>query len=80
MKEWSRPADSGNRNHAKFCPDCGNRIYHYSPNDPLTIKLKLKPVRLSDNSLWQPTAHIWLSEKQDWYQVPEGVSGADKQT
>lgn len=22
LKEWGRMADSGNRNHAMFCPDC----------------------------------------------------------
>ena len=28
MNEWERLADSGNRNVAKYCPSCGNRIYH----------------------------------------------------
>ena len=30
MAEWSRLADSGNTSAAKFCPTCGNRIYHFS--------------------------------------------------
>ena len=77
MKDWSRPADSGNISAAKFCPSCGNRIYHFDPNDP--DKLKLKPSNLSDTSIINPTVHIWVSEKQDWFQIPEGVKVFDKQ-
>ena len=79
LKEWSRSSDSGNINTAKFCPDCGNRIYHYNPDDQTTIKLKLKPVKMSDDSIFEPTAHIWISEKQQWYQIPPGVKVFDKQ-
>lgn len=41
LKEWSRIAESGNKNIAKFCPSCGNRVYHYNPDDLSTIRLKL---------------------------------------
>ena len=79
MQEWSRSSDSGNTNNAKFCPGCGNRVYHYNPADTTTIKLKLKPVNLSDDSLFQPTAHVWVSEKLSWYEIPDGVNVFDKQ-
>ena len=77
MKDWSRTADSGNVSAAKFCPSCGNRIYHYDPNEP--DKLKLKPSNLSDTSIINPTVHVWLSEKQEWFQIPDGVKTFDKQ-
>lgn len=77
MQEWSRVADSGNISAAKFCPVCGNRIYHFDPNVP--DKLKLKPSTLSDTRVINPTAHIWISEKQDWFQIPEGMKTFDKQ-
>lgn len=77
MKDWSRPSDSGKISAAKFCPTCGNRLYHFDPNEP--EKLKLKPSTLSDTRIIQPTVHIWVSEKQDWYQIPEGVKTFDKQ-
>lgn len=77
MKEWSRVADSGNVSAAKFCPSCGNRMYHYDPNEP--EKLKLKPSNLSDTSILNPTVHIWVSEKQDWFQIPDGAKTFDKQ-
>lgn len=77
MKEWRRLADSGNINGAMFCPTCGNRIYHFNPNEP--EKLKLKPANLSDTSMINPTAHVWVSEKQAWYQIPAGVKVFEKQ-
>jgi hypothetical protein len=77
MKEWSRPADSGNISAAKFCPSCSNRLYHYNPKQP--EKLKLKPSTLFDTRIIQPTMHIWTSEKQDWYQIPDGVKICEKQ-
>ncbi|MCL9781720.1 GFA family protein [Vibrio sp. S4M6] len=77
MSDWSRVADSGNTNSAKFCPTCGNRIYHFDPDQPGMIKLK--PANLSDTSIIHPTAHVWVSEKQDWFTIPEGVQAFDKQ-
>ncbi|MBD8512717.1 GFA family protein [Photobacterium sp. CAU 1568] len=71
MADWSRPADSGNTSAAKFCPTCGNRIYHFNPKQPDAIKLK--PSNLSDTRVIQPTAHVWVSEKQDWVSIPAGV-------
>jgi len=79
LKEWSRVAESGNKNSAKFCPTCGNRIYHYNPEDLSTIKLKLKPTGLSDAALFKPSAHIWVSEKLSWYQLPNDVKSFEKQ-
>lgn len=77
LKEWQRLAESGNKNYAKFCPNCGNRIYHFNPDQPETIKLK--PCNLDDTSIINPTVHVWVSQKQAWYQIPEGVQQFDKQ-
>ncbi len=77
MKDWSRNSDSGNISAAKFCPSCGNRIYHFNPNEP--DKIKLKPSNLSDTRIINPTVHVWVSEKQDWFQIPDGVKTFDKQ-
>ncbi|MFV8819407.1 GFA family protein [Haliea sp. E17] len=77
LAHWERSSDSGNINAAKFCPTCGNRIYHYNPADP--GRIKLKPSTLDDTSIIQPTTHIWVSEKQDWFEIPEGVTVHEKQ-
>lgn len=79
LAQWSRSADSGNKNNAAFCPTCGNRVYHYNPDDLSTIKLKLKPVNLHDSTIFSPTAHVWVCEKLSWYQIPEGVKVFEKQ-
>jgi hypothetical protein len=79
LKEWSRDADSGNKNHAMFCSTCGNRIYHYNPANPGTVKLKLKPVKLIDGEIFKPSAHVWVSEKLSWYQIPKDIKVFEKQ-
>lgn len=56
MQEWRRLADNGNTNGAKFCPICGNRIYHFNPDDP--DKIKLKPSTLNDTRVIPPSMHI----------------------
>jgi hypothetical protein len=63
MKEWRRAADSGSTSAAKFCPTCGNHIYHFNPADP--SRIMLKPSTLADTSLINPTIHVWVREKQD---------------
>ena len=71
MKEWRRSSESGNINAAKFCPNCGNRIFHYNPDDPTKIKLKLKPVDSESACIFEPTTHLWVSEKVEWVEIPE---------
>lgn len=79
LHEWARIADSGNKNIAKFCSGCGNRIYHYNPDDTDTIKLKLKPVNIATAELFEPSAHVWVCEKLSWYKIPDGIKAFDKQ-
>lgn len=71
MSNWSRACDSGNVNAAKFFPTCGNRLYHFDPSDSSTFRLK--PSNLSDTRIIEPTMHVWVSEKQDWFEIPEGA-------
>lgn len=77
MKYWERLSDSGNTNGAWFCPTCGNRMYHVNPAQPEIIKLK--PGTLSDTRMLAPQAHVWVSEKQDWFVIPDGVPQFDRQ-
>ena len=79
LSSWSRPTDSGNINSAAFCSACGNRIYHINPAQPELIKLKLKPVNLDDDSIFEPTAHVWVKSKLSWLQLPEGTKVFDTQ-
>ncbi|MGS2717469.1 GFA family protein [Eionea flava] len=87
MRQWERKAESGHRNIAYFCSGCGNRIYHLNPFAPQSIKLKLKPTCSSglntlteeDAFLFSPSAHIWVSEKVAWYELPEHLPAYAKQ-
>lgn len=79
LKEWSRGADSGNTVNCKFCPHCGNRVYHYNPDDMATIKLKLQPQNLVNAELFKPSVHVWISEKLSWFKLPDDVKAFDKQ-
>ncbi|MBM7071336.1 GFA family protein [Shewanella sp. 202IG2-18] len=73
LSTWNRVADSGSDNTAKFCPSCGNRVYHFNPSQPELIKLKLKPVGIQDTSIFKPQAHVWTKEKQAWFVLPDDV-------
>ena len=79
LKSWERKAESGNRNRAMFCPSCGNRIYHFNPDAPEVVRLKLKPVDLNYSEIFAPQAHVWVSEKLDWFQIPSNVKVFPKQ-
>lgn len=76
LAQWSRIAESGNTNAAAFCGTCGNRIYHLNPAQPEIIKLK--PSNLSDTRVIQPTKHVWVSEKQEWFLIPAGAEVFEK--
>lgn len=73
MGEFRRIAESGNTNVARFCKGCGNRVYHFNPDKPDEVKLKLKPTDAAHASLFEPKLHVWVKEKPAWYTVPEGV-------
>ncbi|MGB2078226.1 MAG: GFA family protein [Vibrio sp.] len=78
LASWERVAQSGNRNRGAFCPNCGVRIYQINPDAPNLIKLKLKPIDADQGDVFKPQAHVWVSEKLDWYQLPSDVKAFDK--
>jgi hypothetical protein len=77
LKSWQKVAESGNRVDCKFCPECGNRIYHQSDNLPGILRLKLGT--LEDTSVIQPRVHVWTQHKQRWLDLPEGIPSHPKQ-
>jgi hypothetical protein len=70
LERWESRADSGTRKHAYFCPRCGNRIYHQDPDQPSTVRLKAGTL---DGPIPAPQAHVWVSRKQPWVTLPDGV-------
>lgn len=69
---WSRPADSGRTVRCIFCPLCGSRLWHDSPEDEEEISLKA-------GSLDQPVdlgraIHIWTLRKLPGVVIPDGAT------
>jgi len=69
--DWQRPTDAGNVNHAKFCPDCGSRLYH--DDGPAAETISLKAGSLDDTAWLRPVGHIWASRAQPWVQLDSGL-------
>jgi hypothetical protein len=70
VREWTRPADSGNIVVCHFCSNCGSRLWHDAPGEA-TISVKGgsldAPVDLSH------AAHIWTAQKLAGIEIPHGV-------
>lgn len=76
LSRWQRIAESGTPNAAWFCPTCGNRIFHENPEDPSLRRLK--PGTLDSHPIPVPEIHVWVSRKQPWVEIPEGVPTFEK--
>jgi len=71
LKMFERGADSGRSVRCYFCPECGTRIYH-QPSYAAAV-VNIRAGTLDDTSWLEPKLHAWLSSKQPWTPVPEGV-------
>jgi len=77
LNSYKRAAASGAITQCYFCPSCGTRIYHQSSNAPNSLTLK---GGILDNSQHlRPTAHLWVSRKHDWVELPEGIEAYAEQ-
>ena len=66
VKTFEVLSDSGRTKTCAFCPNCGVRIYH----DTETGK-SIKAGTLDDTSGLTPSAHFWITRKQQWLNLPE---------
>ncbi len=76
LKLFERMADSGRPLKCFFCPECGTRIYHQPSHAPV---INIRAGTLDDRSWLQPKMHAWISSKQPWLPIPEGVATHDTQ-
>jgi hypothetical protein len=70
LKMFERSSESGRPLKCFFCPECGTRIYHQPSHAPV---LNVRAGTLDDTSELVPQLHAWLSSKQPWVPIPEGV-------
>ena len=72
LKTWERPSDTGRRNKAWFCPDCGNRIYHQDPDAPSVVRIRAGT--LDNDQIPEPMVHVFAADKVPWLKFPDHVT------
>jgi len=77
LKQWTRMADSGARNTAHFCPECGVRIFHENPDAPDHIRVKAGTLDGANKLV--PDVHVWTCSAAVWIKIPEGALSYEKQ-
>ena len=71
LKSWQRISDSGRKNIAYFCPNCGNRIYHFDPDNPQLTRLKSGTI--DSDAIPAPQANQFISRKPEWVKLCDNV-------
>ncbi len=77
LENYTRGTDSGAKTRCAFCPACGTRLYHRSDKSPEIVTIKAGT--LDDTRAIKPVAHLWISRKQPWVLLDEGVPAYDTQ-
>ena len=77
VKTFSSQSEAGRAKLGAFCPRCGTRIYHKPEWRRGTVSVK--PGTLDDTRSLKPDMHIWISSRQPWVVIPEGVEAHEKQ-
>ncbi|MBT3700377.1 MAG: GFA family protein [Alphaproteobacteria bacterium] len=72
LKTWERMTDTGRRNRAWFCPDCGNRIYHQDPDAPTVVRIRAGT--LDNEQIPEPMVHVFTARKVPWLTFPDHVT------
>ena len=53
-----------------FCPQCGTRMFSWRTDGSVTgVALAV----FDDHNAFQPTEHMWVSEKMDWVRIDDGL-------
>ena len=77
LAEYMRPTDSGATTRCAFCPQCGTRLYHRSDRSPEFVTMKAGS--LDDTASIKLVAHIWVSRKQPWVILEDGIPAFETQ-
>ena len=69
LTDYQSTADSGNRMHRKFCPDCGTHLFSEAESRPHLIIVRNGT--LDDTSLLKPAGTIWTDSAPEWAWIDE---------
>lgn len=69
MRDFASTADSGNRMHRRFCPNCGTQLFSEAEARPHLIFVRAGT--LDDPEIVRPAATIWTASAPSWACIDE---------
>lgn len=70
-----KTANSSSEVKRGFCSDCGTTVFS---GREATGVLAVTSGSLDDSSLFRPTMHIWVSSRQPWIKLDDGLPAYDE--
>ena len=69
LRDYQSQADSGNRMHRRFCPNCGTPVFSAAESRPHLVIVRTGA--LDDTELTKPGATIWTASAPEWAWIDE---------
>jgi hypothetical protein len=69
VRDYQSVADSGNRMHRRFCPNCGTPLFSAAESRPHLVIVRNGA--LDDTALLKPSATIWTDSAPEWAWIDE---------
>ena len=70
-RDYQSVADSGNRMHRRFCPDCGTHLFSEAESRPHLIIVRNGA--LDDRELMAPGSTIWTESAPEWAWIDDSL-------
>jgi hypothetical protein len=67
LRDYQSVADSGNRMHRRFCPQCGTQVFSAAESRPHLVIVRNGA--LDDTTLLAPSATIWTDSAPAWAHI-----------
>jgi hypothetical protein len=73
--EYIRIADSGNRMHSYFCPQCGATVHYYLASAPEIVAIPAGA--FADPQFYAPKFSVYESRRHSWVSIDSDAEHAD---
>jgi hypothetical protein len=77
LRDYGLTAESGNRMHRHFCPQCGTQMLSAAESRPHLVFVRAGT--LDDPEVAKPVATIWVSQAPSWACIDERLPKIEKQ-
>jgi hypothetical protein len=71
LVNWDATSPSGNQSSQQFCARCHTRLFNTTSRVPGMVVMRAGTLDQSDQLTL--VAHIWVSRKQPWVIIPDGI-------